>query len=213
MNAALLTKPATSTQRAPRAARRAIVEVATPERAAFGHAAGRHLVVDDENLAWPEADSGDILDIDFDVREYRGEGQYLVQHVAPSDEVVGAPGRFPFSSGWTKVVRLARTGLHSGIDMLEADGRGMEWRAVPPEKFARFKFLGLVHGIYCRAGRKPYLDFVGKVTGIGEAPDGSALVQFCPGDGRTITVTGLEDDEARRVRDLMLRPARLEIKP
>lgn len=187
-----------------------------PERSAFGHAAGRHLVVDNNNLAWPEADSGDILDIDFDVREYRGEGQYLVQHVPPTDEIVGMP-RAPYSSGWTAVRHFARHSLREGsdIEVFEQGVDGRAWRHVPAAELARYRFLGRVHGIYCRSGRglNPHLNFVGKVSGIGEAQDGTAFVQFQPGEGRVITVSGLNDDEARRAARLMFSASRLEIKP
>lgn len=184
-----------------------------PERSAFGHAAGRHLVVDHNNLAWPESDSGDILDIDFDVREYRGEGQYLVQHVPPSGDIVGVLNRAPYTSGWTAVVHLMRGS--NGLEIFHSGMEGRCWREIPPDELARYRFLGRVHGIYRRSdiGRIPHLNFVGKVAGVGEAPDGTACIQFKPGEGRVITVSGLTDDEARRVAKLMLSPARLEIKP
>lgn len=197
----------------PRATRAVAEVVPLPQPFEFG--SGRHLVVDNNNLAWPECDRGDILDIDFDVHEYRGEGHYLVQHVPPADEVVGPPGCFPFSTGWTKVVRLGRYGPTPGVAILESGINGREWRTVSQEQWERFRFMGRVKGLYCRRdrGRTNNLDVVGRVSAIGEAADGSAFIQFQPGEGRTITVSGLTDDEARRVAELMLSPARLEIKP
>ena len=87
---AILEAPARA--RKPRASTACNVVEAIPLPQPFSYGSGRHLVVDHDNLAWPEADKGDILDIDFDVREYRGEGLYLLHHNPPADEVVGPPG-------------------------------------------------------------------------------------------------------------------------
>lgn len=196
--------------RKPRAsAARDMVEV-TPLPQPFGFCVGRHLVVDNDSLAWPEADKGDILDIDFDVREYRGEGHYLLHHSPPPDEVVGPPGRWPFSSRWTEVQRIHR---NSGFfeRFQHEDGRG--WTPIQPDEWGRIQVLGRVHGIYNRRGRcaSPGMLEVGRVTAIGQG-DGGAYVHLQPEPGRTIAIDGLLDWQVRLLSGLITKNIRLELK-
>lgn len=197
--------------RKPRAsAARDVVEV-TPLPQPFGLGAGRHLVVDNDGLAWPEADDGDILDIDFDVREYRGEGHYLLHHNPPPDEVVGPPGCFPFSSRWTEVQNIHRS--NGRFERLEHNDGRSGWRPIPADEWDRIQVLGKVHGIYNRRGRasRPVMLEVGRVTNIGEA-EGIGHVELQPEPGRIITITGLLEWQVRMLSKLVTREMRLELK-
>ena len=176
----------------------------------FEFAAGRHLVVDHEGLAYPEADRGDVLDIDFDVREYRGEGHYLVHHSAPDGEVVGAPGCPPFTSRYTEVQHINRGNGHFERFVR---GDGSSWRAIHSDEWARIQILGKVHGIYNRRDRhdRPGVLEVGRVTSIGEAEAG-AYIHLQADAGRTITITGLQEWQVRLLSSLITRDMRMELK-
>lgn len=188
-----------------------VVEI-TPLPQPFAHGSGRHLVVDHENLAWPEADKGDILDIDFDVREYHGEGRYLLHHEPPEGEVVGLPGCFPFASRWTAVQRIHRNnGAFERFGHSSSAGRG--WRPIPPDEWDRIQILGKVCGIYNNRekGDRPGVLEVGRVTAMGENQAG-VYVHLQPEAGRTITITGLQEWQARALSRLITREMRLELK-
>lgn len=188
---------------------RSVVDVA-PLPQPFDRVSGRHLVVDHQNLAWPEADSGDILDIDFDVREYRGEGRYLLHHEPPAGEIVGAPGRWPFSSRWTAVQSIHRN--NGGFErFVHHENRG--WHQIPPEEWERLNVLGRVHGIYNRRERhdRPGVLEVGRVTAMGEA-DGGAYVHLQIEAGRTLTISGLQQWQVRQLATLLTHGMRLELK-
>ncbi|WCM88808.1 hypothetical protein [Acidovorax sp. NCPPB 3576] len=196
--------------RKPRASTARVVAEVTPLPQPFGYGAGRHLVVDHENLAWPEADKGDVLDIDFDVREYRGEGRYLLHHSPPAGEVVGAPGCWPFSSRWTCVQEIHRS---NGQFERFVHGESRGWKPIPTEEWERIQILGKVHGIYNRRERydRPGVLEVGRVTGIGEA-EGGAYIHLQPEAGRTITISGLTEWQVRTLSGLVARDMRMELK-
>lgn len=180
-----------------------------------GFASGRHLVQDHDCLAWPHADRGDVLDIDFDVREYRGEGFYLLQHSAPADEVSGAAGCFPFSTAYLGV-RLIRKGAPGQMQMNQVasvEAPGM--RNVPADEWERTTVLGQVKNIYRRhvPGCADGLFLVGQLVTVGDSEDGSACLQFRHKEGRTINVSGLTTDEARRLAPHFMKTMRLEVKP
>lgn len=109
---------------------------------------GRHFMLADSHygLCSGEIDRGDVLDVDFDRREFRGDGIYLMSHAAPADEVVGPPGRMPFSSAFSGIRRLSSTGSH--LVLLQNDVGGPRWSEVSREMAARFRFCGFVHTVY-----------------------------------------------------------------
>lgn len=195
------------------ARRQAAPAIDQPLAAPFGLAGGRHFVENTDGYAWPLCDHRDVLDIDFDVREYRGEGMYLLHRPAPASEVVGAPGRFPFSSSWTGIRCMSGSGTSSSRRaMLDLSAAGQQWRDIDSDEWAQTKVLAKVHNIYRRAtGGEPSTGFVGHVSGIGQADDGSAMVQFKPEPGRLLTLSGLTDDEARRMAPMLMKLARLEV--
>lgn len=178
-----------------------------------GHASGVHLVKDSERLAWPYADRDDVLEINFDVREYCGEGFYLIHHRAPPGEVTGPPGCFPFTSAYSGVRNLHRR--NGQIEVLEASTEGREWRPFTADEWARTTVHGYVKNIYRRhvVGCAEGLFLVGQLAAVGEQEDGSAFAQFRHSKDRTITVSGLTPEEARALSPHFLNTMRLELKP
>lgn len=209
---AVIEKPRKAAAGRVRAIEPVSVEQARP--APGGHASGIHLVQDFEHLAWPYADKGDVLEIDFDVREYKGEGFYLLQHQAPADEVTGPPGRFPFTSAYVGVRNLHRNGKGQ-MEMLQRTAEGSEWKVVQPEAWARTTVHGYVKNIYRRhiPGCAQGLFLVGQLSAVGDHDDGSASAQFRHSKDRTITVSGLTPEEARRLSPHFMNTIRLELKP
>ena len=199
----------TSTKRTPARAA-AVAVVAQPEPTAFGYGNGRHLVQDHQNYAWPDTNAGDILDIDFDCREYRGEGRYLVQY-NDDDTLLSKNG---FSGRWVGVRRFTNhVGSARGLHIFENTIEGRAWQPLPPERQARIMFLGKVHAIYRRTerGTQPGVDFCGRLSALGEEPDGKAFLEFQPGGGRTLRLSGLTGDDARRLAPLMMDAMKLEV--
>lgn len=200
------------TERKPRTPRQAVaVQPATveAERPPLGHAGGRHLVVDNCGYCWPKGSAGDILDIDFDCRDYRGEGEYMVEYYDKSLEVFkNASPRFVGMRRFTKHV-----GSTMGLHILENTREGRAWMPVTEEFAGRIRFIGKVHDIYRKGGHgtQPGLHFVGKLSSMEEDGANTAKVTFCPEAGRTLTLSGLTNEEARRLAPLMMDAMRLEL--
>lgn len=208
---AVITRPRKAVK-APACAVEAIPQ-AEAKTAPGGHASGIHLVKDTERLAWPYADRDDVLENDFDVREYQGEGFYLIHRRAPAGEVVGPLGRFPFTTAFTGVRNLHRRNGQLEAHLATAEGR--EWKPIPPDEWARTTVHGYVRNIYRRhvVGCADGLFLVGQLAAVGEQEDGSAFAQFRHSKDRTITVSGFTPEEARALTPHFLNAMRLELKP
>jgi hypothetical protein len=204
-----LVLPAPSNKRAAKPAT-SVVRTSEPDSPKFGFAAGRHLVVDHQGVAWPTGNVGDILDIDFDCRKYDGEGDYLIEMNENADGVITSPG---FPTRWTCVRTFGFAGQFELSIREPALIGGWEWKPFTAAMKARTTFLGKLHDVYrsSRGNRQQGIKFVGKLCAIGEHGDGAEYAEFQHQDGRKLVLNGLTDTETRKLAPMMSGPAKLEI--
>lgn len=168
----------------------------------FPDMTGRRMVVDMQGVMSPLAHRGDVIDVDFDVQQYQGEGIYLLRL---------EEGDCQFGWGWTGARRLMRQpdGLHV-FD--RAENGGWQWRRWPEQEQSKMRIFGRVHDIYRRdsPSSRPGIHVLGALANVG-GDQSSGRVDLSAGAGRTVTVTGLEPWQVRSVAQLLLKPVKLEI--
>lgn len=185
--------------------RRTLPAVVPEPEGPFPEMAGRRMVVDHQGIMSPIAHQGDVIDVDFDVRAYQGEGIYLLRIDKDMETRTGW-------WGWTGARRLMRQpvdGLH--IREAERDG-GWKWHPWPEEQQAKTRIFGRVHDIYRRDSydNRPGINVLGRLAGLG-GEHASGQVAIDAGEGRTVTITGLQAFQVRQLTRLILEPVRLEI--
>lgn len=209
MQADALALPAAKNKRAP-SRPTPVARMAETEPPKFGFAAGRHLVVDHQGLAWPIGNVGDILDIDFDCRQYQCEGDYLIEICEVPNGGIRSPG---FPTRWTCVRTFGYAGKFELSIREPALNGGWEWKPFTDAMKAKTTFLGKVHDIYrsSKGNQQQGIKFVGKLCAIGEHGDGAGYAEFQHQDGRKLVLNGLTEDETRKLAPMMLGQVKLEI--
>jgi hypothetical protein len=171
----------------------------------FPDMAGRRMVVDHQGIMSPLAHRGDVLDVDFDAHSYQGEGIYLME-VQLGDELTAAGW-----NRWTGARRLMRQadGLH--IRETVRTG-GWTWQPWPQAQQARTRIFGRVHDVYRRdtCDNRPGVNILGRLVALG-GEHGNGRVDIAAGDGRTITITGLESYQVHQLAKLLMEPVAFEI--
>ncbi len=156
----------------------------------FPHASGRHIVQDHLGLGWPEWSRGDIIEVDFDITSYRGEGLYILDSFDPN-----APK-------WMQRFQCARYLSKAGKDNLQIRERtedGWAWAPLTAERLAITKFIGRVARVYRDVTTwRPGLRADGVVSGMSTVGDGTTQLQLTNNEGPTITIGGVRTDLAKQ---------------